>query len=235
MNDRENRRLQMFVRAREFGVAHSRDFADDGVGKGLFTTLTTTISEIENHAESEVSGKGHARQGTTTRSLAREAVREDIEAISQTAMAMSNNIPGLDDNFQLPPRNNDQLLLNAAHAFVTEATPLRAQFIAHELPSDFLDNLSADISALETAINNHSNGVEGHVSAGAGIDEAIDRGIETVRRLDVVVRNRYSNNVTVLAEWTSASHTQREPRSKPTTPTPPPPPSDGAGSTPPLL
>lgn len=214
MNDNENRRLQMFVRARDFGVAHTRDFADDSLGKSLFTALTTTITDIENQAASEVSGKGQARQSTTTRSLAREALREDIDAIHRTAVAMSTVVPGVDGKFHLPPPNNDQLLLNAARAFVTDATPFKTQFIAHELPADFHENLSVDIVALEIAISNQASGVEGHVAAGAGIDEAIDRGIETVHRLDVIVRNRYANNASVLAEWTSASHTERAPRHK---------------------
>lgn len=232
MNDHENRRLQMFARARDFGVAHSRDFSDDSIGKALFTTLTTTISEIENLAASEVSGKGQARQSTITRSLAREVLREDLEAISRTADAMAKDLPGLDGKFVLPPFN-DQLLLNAARAFVADASPLRAQFVAHELAADFLDNLNADIEAMETAISKQAGGVGDHVEAGANIDDAIGRGFDTVRKLDVIVQNKYTHDPGALAEWASASHTERAPQSKPTAPPPPSPPSAGAGSTPP--
>ena len=35
---------------------------------------------------------------------------------------------------------------------------------------------------------------------------------ETVRKLDAIVRNKYANNPAPLAEWTSASHTERAPR-----------------------
>jgi len=51
------------------------------------------------------------------------------------------------------------------------------------------------------------------------IDELIERGNDIVRKLDAIVRNKYANNVGVLAEWTSASHTERAPRKK-TEPTP---------------
>jgi hypothetical protein len=51
-----------------------------------------------------------------------------------------------------------------------------------------------------------------HVAAGAAIDDAIDRGIEVVRKLDAIMKNKYANNASVLAEWTSASHTERAPR-----------------------
>jgi hypothetical protein len=232
MNDRENRRLQMFIRARDFGVAHSSDFTDGSLGRQLVATLTTTITEIENHAAAEVSGKGQARQGSATRSMAREALREDLEAINRTADAMGADVPGLEGKFELPPVN-DQLLLNAARAFVTDAAPLRGQFVAHELPADFLDVLNADIVALETAISEQASGVGDHVAAGASIDDAMGRGNDAVRKLDAIVQNRYVNNPGVLAEWASASHTERAPQRKaPITPQPPTPSAD-AGSTPP--
>jgi hypothetical protein len=232
MNDYENRRLQMFVRVRDFGVAHASDFAEGSVGRTHFTNLTTIITEVEAHASAEVSGKGQARQGSSTRSIARDALREDLEAIRRTADAMADDVPGLDDKFLLPP-NNDQLLLNAARAFATDATPLRAQFIAHELPANFLEDLNSDILALETAISAQSGGVGDHVAAAASIDDAMSRGLDTVRKLDTIVQNKYPNNPGVLAEWASASHTERAPRSKGSTAPPPTTPSADAGNSPP--
>ncbi|HMH44542.1 MAG TPA: hypothetical protein VK557_13710 [Pyrinomonadaceae bacterium] len=60
-----------------------------------------------------------------------------------------------------------------------------------------------------------------HVAAGAALDDAISLGLELVQKLDAIFRNKYANNPAVLAEWTSASHTERAPkRAKPTAPTP---------------
>jgi len=47
---------------------------------------------------------------------------------------------------------------------------------------------------------------------------------EVKRKLDAIVRNKYANNAAVLAEWTSASHTERaarraKPDQPPATPT----------------
>jgi hypothetical protein len=44
------------------------------------------------------------------------------------------------------------------------------------MPANFLDELNADIAALETAISNQASGIGDHVAAGAAIDTAIDRG-----------------------------------------------------------
>jgi hypothetical protein len=222
MDDQERRKFQMFTRVEAFGTAHNQDFAANSLGKQLFAQLSTMVGQLESHASSETSGRGLARQGTTTRSSAREELRSDLEAISRTARAMADDVPGIGDKFRVPRNNNDQQLLAAARAFATDAAPLEAQFIAHELPADFLQDLQDDVAALEAAISGQSSGVGDHVAARAEIDATIDQGGVTVRKLDAIVRNKYANNPGALAEWQSASHTERAPkRSKASSPTPP--------------
>ena len=230
MQDNHARRLQMFVRVNNFGADHSADFVAGGLGRQLFVNMGGIVDILEDHASAESSAFGTAREGTATRAAARQALRDDLEAISRTARALGENTPGLDDKFRLPRGDNDQTLLNAARAFATDAAPLSSQFISHELPSDFLTGLNSDIADMEAAINHQSGGVGDHVSAGAAIDESIADGMKLVRMLDAIVRNRYANNPATLAEWTSASHTERSPRHSPPTA---PPPGAGAGSSPP--
>jgi hypothetical protein len=225
MQDTHNRRREMFVRVKDFGAVHATDFPPNGLGTRLFTDLEIVITQLATHAADEASGRGTAREGTTTRGTAREALREDLEAINRTARAMSEDVPGIDDKFRLPRGNNDQNLLNAARAFAADAAPLSAQFISHEMPADFLTDLADDIADLEAAISHQSGGVGSHVAAGAAIDDTIDRGVGIVRKLDAIVRNKYVNNSATLAEWTSASHTERAPRrSAPDAEPPAPPP-----------
>jgi hypothetical protein len=127
---------------------------------------------------------------------------------------MADEVPGLDDKFRLPRNNNDQQLLAAGRAAAIDAAPFSAQFIAHEMPADFLEDLAADIGDLEAAMSDQSGGIGNRVAAAAAIDDAIDRGIEVVRKLDAIVKNKYANNPATLAEWTSASHTERAPKKK---------------------
>lgn len=212
MNDNEIRRRQTFVRVRDFGQAHADDFTTGSLGQQQFSALVTVITELDGHAASEASAFGDERRGTQTRSQAREALRDDLDAINRTARAMADDVPGIDNKFRLPRGNNDSQLINAARAFLADATPLKTQFIAHEMPADFLEDLQADITALEAAISDQSTGVGNHVAASAAIDAAIAKGMDIVRKLDAIVRNKYANNPAVLAEWTSASHTERAPR-----------------------
>jgi hypothetical protein len=164
-------------------------------------------------------------------------LRNTLETINRIARAMSGEVAGIDEKFRVPPAGNDERLLSAGRAAATDAAPISAQFIAHELPATFIADLNADIADLETAIANQSGGVGDHVTAAVGIDQAIARGVEVVRRLDAIVRTKYANNPIVLAEWTRAKHIERGPRSqKPATPPPTttaPPNTAGPSGTPP--
>ncbi len=212
MNDNENRRLQMFLGVQGFGSDRTADFAAGSTGQQLLQSLGLIITEIEGHAASKVSAQGASRQGTTTRSEARAALREDLEAINRTARAIAADVPGLNDKFRLPRGNNDQQLLNAARAFAADALPIKAQFIAHELPADFLEDLADDIAAMERTMAEQSTGQSQRIASAAAIDDAIDRGNEVVRKLDAIVKNKYGNQPAVRAAWLSASHTERAPR-----------------------
>lgn len=227
MTDRENRRYQMFARVRDFCREHMADFDPTSLAVQLFTALSAIITALASHAESQASSRGAAKQGTTSREQARQALRDDLEAINRTARAMADDVPGLDDKFRLPAHGNDQNLLHSARAFLADAEPFKVQFIAHELPADFLEDLRADITALEAAISEQESGVGQRLVAGVSIDETIDNGAAIVRKLDAIMQNKYFNNRAVLAEWTRASHTERDPRHKST----PKAPATGPGTT----
>lgn len=221
MDDNESRRHQMFVRVRDFAQAHGDDFSQQSMARQYFTELETVITNLDTHAAAEASGHAASRQGTVTRAQARESLREGMEGISRTARAMPVEIAGVQDRFHLPRGNNDQNLLSAARSFIADADPLKAQFFAHEMPVTFLDDLQDDIDALEAAITVQGSGVGNHVAAGAVIDDQIDHGVDLVRKLDAILRNKYMNNPGRLAEWLSASHTERAPRHAGAPPPPP--------------
>jgi hypothetical protein len=130
-------------------------------------------------------------------------------------------IPGIDEKFRVPQGSNDQNLIAAARGFARDAAPHAAQFIAHELPADFIEELNEDIADLQAAIDQHTDAVGDHVGARAAIDRAIDDASKIVRQLDTIIRNKFRDDPVVLAEWASASHTERDPKRKASATTPP--------------
>lgn len=218
MNDNQVRTREAFVRAREHFAQVSSQFSQGGAARQIAADLATVIGDIDTQAAAQAGGIGQARQHTASRDDARRELREDIEAIHRAARAMD-----LQREFPLPAEGNDRLLLNAARSFGVNATPLKVQFIAHEMPSDFLEDLATDITAFETVIAERENVVGDHVAARAALADLFERGRELLSKLNAMMRNKFANNPDILAEWIRASHVERAPRhKKPVTAQPPP-------------
>jgi hypothetical protein len=214
MDDRERRGFEMFGRVQDFGAESAGDFPAGTLGNELFGTLNTAVADMERQLAAQSSGAGDARRGTVSKSAARRALRDDLDEISRTARAMAFESPGLDEKFRLPRPLNDQVLLTTARSFAADAVALKDSFIRHELPADFLEDLAADIAEFEAGDEDQNLGREDQVSAGAAFDDAYDKAMNAVRRLRVLVRNKYRNNAAKLAAWERASHIERTPRQK---------------------
>ena len=212
MRDTERRRYEMFLRVREFGASRATQFPLTTLAGELFARLNTVIDELGTHTTAQSSGRSATQQSSASKAAAREELRRDLEAISRTARVMAFSTAGLEDKFRAPRSVADQALLATARAFAADAHPLSAEFTRRGLPDDFLDDLNADIEEFEQAINQKIQKRGAQVAATAAIDSALERGSDTVRELDAIMRNRLANDSSSLAAWLSASHTQRSPR-----------------------
>ena len=216
MTDNQNRRHQRAVRVRGFIAQRLEDYSATGVVRQLYAQLQALITKLESLAAAQVAGISEARQHTDNRGSARLALRQALEAISSVARAM-----GVANEFPLPDRDNDNNLLHAARAFVLKCLARKAEFLAHEMPADFIEDLQADILALETAIAEHGDAVGDHIQASDAIDVTIDELDEVIDKLDAIMRPKYAGNRPVLTEWLSARHVERAPRrSQPSAPPP---------------
>jgi hypothetical protein len=199
MDTFNTRRYEMLVRVRDFGLSHSDLFPPSEKGGEAFAQVTAAVAALSEHAAAQISGPG-----TTTREIARAALRNELDALGMTARALAIDRPGMDDHFWLPRRGGDQTLLSAGRAFLREAMPLEAEFVRHAMPADFLTQLKARIAKLEEAIQEQQSGRNRHVSAKVGIEEALASGIGAARRLDAIVRNRLRDDAMTKAVWTRA-------------------------------
>lgn len=227
MNDLFRRRLETLLRVQVFGVAHAASFPAGSRGRELFTALDATITGIQAHATEHDTGKRASQQMSASKNVARDSLLAQLEAINRTARVLALRSPGLEKEFRMPLPFPAQDLLNAARSFFANATPLKANFIREELPADFLDQLTAAISDFETSISEANRTKGAKVSAHAAQDEDIGQGMSLLQQLDVNVRNKFSSDRAVLAEWASASHVERHSSSgkQPDNPPGPPPPT----------
>jgi len=212
MKSQLTKRYETLNRVREFGTQQAAAFPDTTLGHALFAEVTQVVAELDTLAADRSSGFHTAMGSTRSKSALRDELRDELSAINRTARAMAYATPGLEDKFRLPQGKGDQALLTAARAFLADATPLAAEFVKHEMPANFLEDLKTLIGEFEATLHQRSAAKGAQVSATAGIDDAIERGMIATRRLDAIVRNKFRGNVSVLAAWTRASHVERTSR-----------------------
>jgi hypothetical protein len=214
MNDREIRKYHMFLEVGHFATANAALFKTLPLAEELFANVSSIVNQLSEHAVAQESGKSSARKGTSVKAILRDELRQDLKAISRTARAMAIKIGSIEEKFRVPRSENDRLLINSARAFAADAAPFAAEFVKYGLAENFLEELNRDIELFENAFKEKIAGKEARVSATAGIDEAINQGVDAVRQLDAIVKNRFSNEPTKLAAWESAMVTGREPKPK---------------------
>ncbi|HKQ51242.1 MAG TPA: hypothetical protein VJT74_02665 [Pyrinomonadaceae bacterium] len=222
MNDSQTKSSEMFRRVQGFGSEHAADFPASSLGGEKFAALGGVIDELEEQGTAQASGGSAAKTSTGAKRAARAELKRQMAAISETARALEFARPGVAASFRLPNVKTDQALLNAARANAEAATPLKQEFIRHELPATFLEDLNAAVDAFETALNSQNQSTGKRVTATAAIEAVIERGRQLVRELDAIVSNKYRRDTATLAAWESASRVERVPRKKKPPVTPPP-------------
>ena len=238
MKDLERRRHETFLRVQVFASENAAQFPSESFAGEQFAVIKDVLEGLETHTSAQAAGLGASRQGTTSKAAARDELMRTLEAISRTARPMAATMPGLADKFRVPHNQSNQAVIAAARAFAAAALPLKDEFIKRGMRPDFLDDLEADIQALEEAITHKIESRGSHVASTATIDDLIERGMRALRELDPIMRNIFADDPAKLAAWLSASRVERsarhnktehvKPKAGSTPAGTPAPPSDGA-------
>lgn len=214
MNDSDRRRYECFLRIKQFGVDNAADFSAIPIAVTNFGVITTEVEFLDDQGADQQAGFGDARGATEVKGTAREDLREEMSDIARTARSMEYQYDGISERFKMPRNSSDQTLLATGRAFVDEATPISADFVAYGMAATFVTDLTAACDAFEATFGPQGSAIDSHVEATAEIGEAIRRGMVARRILDGIVRNVYKHNTGKTAAWTSASHVEKPPKKK---------------------
>ncbi len=215
MRDSEIRKAQSLNRMNDFGVERGGDFPAASLGGQKFAEVKALVLEVDTLGAEQAGADAAARASATAKRAARLSILQKMRAMRETSKAMEGEMPGVSDNFKLPTKNGDEALVNAARAFVTAATPLKAHFLQREMPATFLEDLTAAINEFESASNSLNLNKSKRVGATAGLKSAFVRATRLKRELNPIVRNKYRDDLSSLAEWESATHVEHPPKAKP--------------------
>jgi hypothetical protein len=196
------KKFDMLVRVRRFGVENAPLFPERTPAGMLFADLDRVINEFTATTTGHVDGEKRSAAGAKSR--ARRALREDVDAICQTARVLSDEIPVLDGKFKFRKPLSDSNLAVLARAFGAYAAPWRERFVRQGLPENFLEDLAADLAAFESADEWKATAASQRAAAGRTLERLADQGVKTVAKIDSVVRNVFRKDQWKLAEWKRA-------------------------------
>ena len=143
-----------------------------------------------------------AREGRNDKTAARAALLARLRAISETARAVGQDTPGLEDKFQLQRHLTDQAILTTGRVFAQDAAAFASQFIGHAMPSTFIADLNGLIDQFEKAIQSRQAGKDDQTAARASIEAALASGFVALHKLDAIVTNHLLGDPGVaIAVW----------------------------------
>ena len=208
MNTTEILSYEMLVRVKDFGASRTVDFPGAGRAGQLFAELGIVVAEVSKQAALQTASAGGALVSSAAKARLRASVRATLRKLVLIARVITADNPDLKKKFRLP-KASDQLLLNAARAFLQDAEPLAAEFPTHEIPAEVLTKFKNDIDSFQAAISERNQTRESRVQATARLETLLSRGLQVAQYLDVIVRNKYGADKPSLSAWESAKHMER--------------------------
>jgi hypothetical protein len=219
MNDRDTRRYDAAKRVQTFGVENRADFAAGSEAATRFANLDAALQKVDDAKAGQAAGSGNASKVTLI-----DSVRIDCGNIRRTAVSIAQDEPGFDDDFPAS-EHNDTSVLTVADAYLdkleiqptddaaTQAakTALAARFIAHELPSTFVQDLRTDRDAMDAVSGQVEGKRQSTVEDTSVIGLALTEAFKQIRYLNAIMHNKYSRVPEKLRAWRSATHIERAP------------------------
>ncbi|MFN0139122.1 MAG: hypothetical protein ACKVQW_03410 [Pyrinomonadaceae bacterium] len=212
MKDVIKRKLDKFEREATFMVDNAADFPAATPGATAAAALSVVIAEIRDLAAEQVSGASTAAQAFGNQEESLDDLIGLIKKMNLAARGFDDEIPGSRDQFRMPRNRSQQNILAVARAFHSDATPISAKFQEYGLVPTFLDDLQAAIQSVATAAQSADSNLEQRAAATGGLFDMARRGMGLSRKLNSIVRIKYTDNPAKLAAWTLASHLERAPK-----------------------
>src|SRR5262245_55388499 len=105
MNDRDNRRYEMFGRVKTFGQTTTADFTAGGEAAKHFTSIGQIITDLDKAKATQ------QRDGVVSKAALLDALRLDVQNVTRTARAIDQDEPGFAGKFPPPKSSSDADLL----------------------------------------------------------------------------------------------------------------------------
>jgi hypothetical protein len=231
MNDHDQRLYDRATRVQTFGIDNAADFADGGKAKTHFANIDDLIGQTDE-------AKAGQKPNRVSKETLLASLSTDLQNIARTARRIGQQENGFAVPYRIPDNTSESsvtthadtvlLLLEDNDDPVADGgdTPeqkaakaaLRARFVEYEMKADFVAILRADRDAISEANRNNQTKTQGGVENTELVGQLLGQINFEVAELDAIMNNKYDDQPAKLRAWQSASHVERAPRAKKTTP-----------------
>ena len=215
MDNTMKRQTERFARSEAFVSANVADFPATSKGGKAAAEIRTALAEIESLEAARVTNTNLLQQAMAGKKDMRESIRAQLRAISNTAKTIALDHPEVKGGFQFKGNNmSDGALLATARAFLSATEPTKALFIEYDMPADFRDTLSANITSFEQHSDKQTAGKGERVAASTSVEDSFRRAKLAFNRLDTAISNKYRNDPAKLAAWENIRRLERAPKAR---------------------
>lgn len=210
----QQRQYNRFDRSVKYIDSRQSDFAAGSKALTLRDELKTMLGEFNAAGqEPKAAGKG-SRSYTSAKLSALNALREDLVAIARSAEVIAAGNSKFKNTFMLPDRRRKNELASAARQFIKDAGSVKDEFLALEMKPNFLEQLQTRLDGYEAAQGGQKPEKGARVVATDAVSTLVSRGSLALDVLDVVMRNKYSEDADAIKAWEEACSLEFTPRRK---------------------
>jgi hypothetical protein len=201
MDRKDTQLIEALSHVVEFGETHKELFPKNTLGRQIFAELGQALSQLSEHASEGITRRNAVHASTGQRKAACDALRQQMQRISDTARVIALDSPEARVKFQMPQQRQGRALILAGRAFAAEAESMKDPFVRLHLPDNFIDQLKEAIANVEQAMLEQGTNKIKRASNSSALDDARIQAMKLLKRADVVVGNIAGGNAQLLEEW----------------------------------
>ncbi len=208
MNDRERREYEMFLRVLLFLNKYFDLLKNIPAIVAARDILQEETEKLAALGAEKVDATVDSRDATIYKGDSRDELRDAMQNIADMWKPMAKNYQNSHNKFRMP-HGSDQLLIDTAGQFITDATPLEQDFVARGMRAGFVAELTAKRDTFETIDNETEAARLERIGVNAGFREPIKKCRAAVADISSIIEMVFRPDPGKRAEWLSASHVEK--------------------------
>ena len=225
MTDKQRRKLAMQKRVQTH-LANNVLTPANALVTATGTALSASIAQADALEGGRNASRGTFLGGAAERRMRRDALLSEFRDLAKIATVLDKTVhPDVAVQLRIRRLTSFAAVLSHARKVVDVIEPIEQVFVDHGAPATVVEDLEAMASALETASQRRSGGLDSQVGKKRALEAALKTGMAHVRKLDAILSKVHKNDPERYAAWKAAKRVERDPVYKDQespTPTPPP-------------